>query len=124
MLGQSKPQVCHILTSKLTLLQVDLDVVFRQAPQKLVQLVQVGLVVGGVEQQIVDVDDDVVEASDHGLHEALKRGRRAQETHRGGDPFELSLARHREGGVRPGLGLEKKLPEASGEIDGCEDRAA
>ena len=80
--------------------------------------------VGGVEQQVVDVDDDVLEAADDGLHQPLEAGRRTEEPHGGRDPLELAHAGHGEGRVRPRPGLQQKLPEASCQVDGREDRAS
>ena len=71
-----------------------------------------------MEEQIVDVDDDVGEAGDDGLHESLETGRRPKKSHWSGDPLKLPEAGNGEGSVGPGLGLQQHLPEAGGEVDG------
>ena len=59
----------------------------------------------GVEQQIVDVDDDVGQPGDDGLHEALETGGGTKKPHWGCDPLELAHAGDREGRVVPAFGL-------------------
>ena len=65
-----------------------------------------------VDDEVIDVDNDVIDAVDDGLHQALKACWTSEETHGGGDPFELSHARQGEGGVLSGFGVQQHLPES------------
>ena len=53
-----------------------------------------------MEQQVVDVDDDVGEAGDDGLHEPLKTCRGTKKSHWGCNPLKLSQAGNGEGRVQ------------------------
>ncbi len=66
----------------------------------------------GVEQEVVNVDNDVGEAGNNGLHEALERCRTSQKSHRCRSLLELSQAGNSESFVRPGFGLKEHLPES------------
>jgi hypothetical protein len=75
----------------------------------------------GVEQEVVDVDNDVEEAGDDGLHEALERCRTFQKSHRRRGQLKLSQAGNGESCVMPGFRLEEHLPESGSQIDGEEN---
>ena len=70
-----------------------------------IQLAKVIFVGGRVDDEVVNVDDDVGDAVDHGLDEPLERRRAAKEPHAGRDPLELPHARQREGRELPGFGV-------------------
>ncbi len=74
-----------------------------QPAEYLVEHCQELFIGGSVHQQVIDVDDDIGDAIDDSLHEALKAGGASQQAHWTGDPLELAHGRDSECGVRPGL---------------------
>ncbi len=60
----------------------------------------------GVQQEVVDVDDDVGQPGDDGLHEALETCRGTKKSHWRCDPLELAHAGDREGRVVSAFGLK------------------
>jgi hypothetical protein len=50
---------------------------------------------------------------DNSFHQPLETGWAAQQSHGAGDTLKLTHARHREGSVGPGPGVEDHLPKAS-----------
>ena len=66
----------------------------------------------GVQQEVVDVDNDVGQPGDDGLHEALETCRGTKKAHWGCNLLELAHARDREGRVLPAVGLEQHLPKS------------
>ncbi len=71
-----------------------------------------------MDDEVVDVDDNVGEAVDHGLDEPLEGCGASEEPHAGRDPLELPQARQREGREQSGFGVEQHLPEAGSQIEG------
>ena len=122
--GQPEAQISHIFASEFTFRQIDLDLVCHQPVQQRVELLQVLCVVGRMQQQVINIHDYIGQTLDDSLHQPLKTAGRTQQTHRGGDPLELALARYGKCGVRSGAWLQQQLPETSREVDRGEQSAA
>ncbi len=70
-----------------------------------IELAEMVVVRGRVDDEVIDVDDDVGEAVDHGLDEPLEGRGALEKPHAGRDPFELPQAWQREGRELPGFGV-------------------
>ncbi len=70
----------------------------------------------GVDQQVVDVDDHILEVPEYTLHESLKRGWATQQSHRRGDPVELSFPCDSESSQWLGFFVQLHLPESGSEV--------
>jgi hypothetical protein len=70
----------------------------------------------GMDQQVVDVDDHVLEVPKYALHESLKSGWAAQQSHWRGDPVKLSFPWDRESGQWLGFLVQLHLPESRSEV--------
>ena len=110
-----------MITAKNTFLQFNFEVVGCEPSEELIKLSEMIGVGGGVNDEVVDVDDDIVDAVDHGLDQSLKTGRTSEQTHRRGDPFKLAHARQCEGCVLAGLGVQQHLPEPGREVESGEN---
>ncbi len=71
-LSPAEPEVGHVCAAKHTIFEVDFNTMRDEVSEQNVQLVNVVIMLRGVEQEIIDVDDDVGNAGDDGLHEALE----------------------------------------------------
>jgi hypothetical protein len=83
---------------------VDIDVVLSQTFQHLVQGGQVLLEGGRVDQQVINVDGDIANPIEDGLHEAVEAGRAAKQAHGAGDLLKLPHAWHSKSSVRQACG--------------------
>ncbi len=70
----------------------------------------------GVDQQVVDVDDHILEVPEYTLHKSLKRGWATQQSHWRGDPGELSFSWDSESGQWLGFFIQLHLPESESEV--------
>jgi len=70
----------------------------------------------GVDQQVIDVDDHILEVPEYTLHESLKRGWATQQSHGRGDPVELSFSWDSESGQWLGFFVQLHLPESGSEV--------
>ncbi len=74
-----------------------------------------------VDDDVINVYENVLDACQHVFHEALERGRATQEAHGRSYPFKLTSSFDSEGGETAIGGLNGHLPESRGEVDGAED---
>ena len=72
--SQNEPKVGHLGVSEETFRQVDFELVLFQFGEDLIEDLQVMFVSGGMDDDIVDVDDDVVNAIEYFFHKPLERG--------------------------------------------------
>ena len=82
---------------------------------------EVMLVCGGMDDDIINVDDDVVDSLEDFLHESFERRRTTQKSHWGGYLFELALSLDGEGCEVAVFLVDGHLPESGSEVDGGED---
>ena len=76
--SQNEPKVGHFGVSEETFGQIDFELVLFQSGEDLIEDLQVMFVSGGMDDDIVDVDNDVVNAIEYFFHKPLERGWTAQ----------------------------------------------
>ncbi len=69
-----------------------------------------------VDQQVVNLDDHVLEVLEYAFHESLEGGWATQQSHRQGDPVELSFPWDGESGQWLGFFIQLHLPESGSEV--------
>ena len=72
--SQNEPKVGHLGVSEEAFRQIDLELVLFQFGEDLIEDLQVMFVSGGMDDDIVDVDNDVVNAIEYFFHKPLERG--------------------------------------------------
>ena len=72
--SQNEPKVGHLGVSEEAFCQIDLELVLFQFGEDLIEDLQVMFVSGGMNDDIVDVDNDVVDAIEYFFHKPLERG--------------------------------------------------
>ena len=72
--SQYEPKVGHLGVSEEAFCQIDLELVLFQFGEDLIEDLQVMFVSGGMDDDIVDVDNDVVNAIEYFFHKPLERG--------------------------------------------------
>ena len=115
---ENKSKIGHFGVAKEAFSQVDLELMLLELGQNLVEHLQVMLVSGCMNDDVVDVDDDVTNAVKDFFHESLERGWTAQESHGRGHPFKLAMALDGEGGEVTVFVVNGHLPETGSEVDG------
>ena len=95
---ENKYKVGHFGVANEAFGQVDLELILIEFGQNLVEHLQVMLVSGHMNDDIVDVHNDVTNAVKDFFHELLERDWTAQESHGRGHPFKLAMALDGEGG--------------------------
>ena len=71
---QYKPQVGHFGVAEETFDQIDFELVLFELGENLVENLQMVLVGGGMDDDVIDVDNDVLNAIEDFFHKSLKRG--------------------------------------------------
>ena len=71
--GEPKTQIGNVFTSKDTLLEIELDAMIDQALEQPLQKLDVLLVSAGVQQEVINVHDDILQTVNDGFHQSLKR---------------------------------------------------
>ena len=72
--SQNEPKVGYLGVSKEAFCQIDFELVFFQFCEDLIENLQVMLVSGSMDDDIVDVDNDVANAIEYFFHKPLERG--------------------------------------------------
>ncbi len=70
----------------------------------------------GVDQQVLDVDNHILEVLKYTLHESLKRSWATQQSHWRGDLVELSFPWDGKSGQMLGFVIQLHLPESGSEV--------
>ena len=86
--------------------------------EDLFQCLEMPFVCVGVDQEVVNVDDHILQVAEDSFHESLKRGWAPQKSHGRGDPVKLTFPWNGESRQWLRFIIQLHLPESGGEVQG------